>query len=66
MCAHLEVDPLQAWYYRVFPNSRTLVILLQVNPTYGNEPEIVCEGCYETEDTFIFTLSLIPDIGHCC
>jgi hypothetical protein len=24
----LEVDPLRAWYYRIFSNSRTLVILL--------------------------------------
>jgi hypothetical protein len=24
----LEVEPLRAWYYRICPNSRTLVILL--------------------------------------
>jgi hypothetical protein len=24
--AHLEVDPPQAWYYRIFSNSHTLVI----------------------------------------
>jgi hypothetical protein len=32
----------------------TLVILLQVNPAFGDELEIVYEGCYEIEDTFIF------------
>ncbi len=26
--ARLEVDPPRAWYYRIFLNSRTLVILL--------------------------------------
>jgi hypothetical protein len=50
----LEIDPLRAWYYRISPNSRTLVILLQVNPASSDEPEIVCEGYYETEDTSIF------------
>jgi hypothetical protein len=33
-----EVEPPQAWYYCISPNSRTLVILLQVNPTSGDEP----------------------------
>jgi hypothetical protein len=26
--ACLEVDPLQAWYYRIYANFRTLIILL--------------------------------------
>jgi hypothetical protein len=49
--ARLQVEPPRAWYYRISPNSRTLVILLQVDPASGDEPETVCEGCYETEDT---------------
>jgi len=40
------------------------VILLQVNHASRDEPEIVCESCYETEDTFIFTWSLVPGVGH--
>jgi GTPase len=40
------------------------VILLQVDPAFGDEPETVCEGCYETEDTSIFAWSLVPDVGH--
>jgi len=52
--ARLEVEPPRAWYYRISPNSRTLVILLQVDPTFGDEPETICEGCYETEDNSIF------------
>jgi len=55
--AHLEVDPPQAWYYRISLNSRTLVILLQVDPASGDEPETVYEGCDETENTSIFTWS---------
>ncbi len=62
--AHLEVEPPPAWYYRISPNSRTLVILLQVDPTSGVEPEIVCEGCYEIEDTSIFAWSSVPAVGH--
>ncbi len=52
--ARLEVDPLQAWYYRISPNSQTLVILLQVDPASSDELEIVYEGCYEAENTSIF------------
>jgi hypothetical protein len=62
--ARLEVEPPRAWYYRISPNSRTLVILLQVDLASGDEPEIVCEGCYETEDTSIFAWSLVPGVGH--
>jgi hypothetical protein len=62
--ARLEVEPLRAWYYRISPNSRTLVILLQVDPASGDEPKTVYEGCYETEDTSIFTWSSVPGVGH--
>ncbi len=64
MRARLEVEPPRAWYYRISPNSRTLVILLQVDHASGDEPKTVCEGCYETKDTSIFTWSLVPGIGH--
>jgi len=60
----LEVEPLRAWYYRISSNSRTLVILLQVDPTSGDESETVCEGCYKTKDTSIFAWSLVPGVGH--
>jgi hypothetical protein len=62
----LEIEPLQAWYYRISPNSRTLVILLQVDPASDDEPKIICEGCYETENTSIFAWSLILGVGHYC
>jgi hypothetical protein len=62
--ARLEVEPFRAWYYRISPNFRTLVILLQVDLAFGDEPETVCEGCYETEDTSIFTWSSVPGVGH--
>jgi hypothetical protein len=64
VCARLEVKPPRAWYYRISPKSRTLVILLQVDPASGDEPEIVCEGCYETEDTSIFAWSSVLGVGH--
>jgi hypothetical protein len=60
----LEVEPPRAWYYRILPNSRTLVILLQVDPASGDEPETICEGYYKTEDTFIFAWSSVPGLGH--
>jgi hypothetical protein len=62
--AHLEVEPPRARYYRISPNSRTLMILLQVDPASGDEPETVYEGCYETEDTSIFAWSSILGVGH--
>ncbi len=64
MRARLEVEPPRAWYYRISPNSRTLVILLQVDPASGDELETVCEGCYETKDTSIFAWSSVPGVGH--
>jgi hypothetical protein len=62
--ARLEVEPPRAWYYRISPNSHTLVILLQVDPASGDEPETVYEGCYEIEDTSIFAWSSVPSVGH--
>ncbi len=40
------------------------MILLQVNTAFGDEPETVCEGYYETEDTSIFAWSSILSVGH--
>ncbi len=40
------------------------MILLQVDPASGDEPETVYESCYETEDTSIFAWSLVPGVGH--
>jgi len=60
----LEVEPPRAWYYRISPNSRTLMILLQVDPASGDELETICESCYETENTSIFVWSSIPGVGH--
>jgi len=62
--ARLEIKPPRAWYYRISPNFRTLVILLQVHPASGDKPETVCESCYETENTSIFAWSLVPGVGH--
>jgi hypothetical protein len=62
--ARLKVKPPRAWYYRISPNSRTLVILLQVDPASGDEPETICEGCYEIEDTSIFAWSSVLGVGH--
>ncbi len=42
------------------------MILLQVDLASGDEPEIVCEGCYEIEDTSIFVWSSVPGVGHYC
>jgi hypothetical protein len=64
VCTHLEVEPPQAWYYCIFSNSRTLVILLQVDLASSDEPKIVCEGCYEIKDTSIFAWSSILNVGH--
>jgi len=51
-------------YYRISLNSHTLVFLLQVDLTSGDEPKIVCEGCYEIEDISIFAWSSIPNVAH--
>jgi hypothetical protein len=59
-----EFEPLWIWYYCISSNFHTLVIVLQVDPTSGDEPETVCEGCYETENISIFTWSSIPGIGY--
>ncbi len=63
MRACLEVDPLRVWYYRI-SLIVTMVILLQVDPTSGYEPETVCEGYYKIRDISIFAWSSIPSIGY--
>ncbi len=60
----LEIEPPRVWYYRISPNSRTLVILLQVDPTSGDKRETVCEGFYKIGDTFIFAWSSVLSVGH--
>jgi hypothetical protein len=40
------------------------VILLQVDPAFGNEFEIVYEDFYKTEDTSIFAWFSILNVGH--
>jgi GTPase len=60
----LKVKPFRTWYYCISPNSHTLVILLQVDLTFSDELETVCEGCYETENTSIFAWSSVPGVGH--
>jgi len=30
------------------------MILLQIDPAFGDEPETICEGYYKIKDTFIF------------
>ncbi len=64
MRARLEVEPPRAWYYRISPNSRTLVILLQVDPASDDELETVREGYYEIEDTSIFAWSSVLGVRH--
>jgi len=60
----LEVKSPQAWYYCIFLNLHTLVILLQVDPASNDEPETVYEGYYETKNTSVFAWSLVPDVRH--
>jgi hypothetical protein len=62
--ARFEVDPPRTWYYYIFSNSYTLVILLQIDLIFGDEPETVYESCYEIEDTSIFAWSLIYGVRH--
>jgi hypothetical protein len=61
---HFEVELLQTWYYQIFLNSHTLVILLYVNVIFCDQPKIVCEGFYEIEDISMFASSLIFGVGH--
>jgi hypothetical protein len=63
---YLEVEPFRAGYYYISPNSRTLVILLQVNLTSSDEPEIIYEGFYEIKNISIFAWPLILGIRHYC
>jgi hypothetical protein len=62
--ACFEAKPPRAWYYHISPNSRTLVILLQVDPIFGDELETVYDGYYKTEDTSIFAWSSVLGVGH--
>jgi hypothetical protein len=65
-CPHLELNPFKLGTIVFFSNSRTLVILLQVDLVSGDESETVYEGFYETKDTSIFARSSILDSGQYC
>jgi hypothetical protein len=58
-----EVEPCWTWYYCIFSNFHTVVILLQIEPTSSDELETIYEGCYEIEDTFIFAWFSIFGVG---
>jgi len=60
----LEVEPLQVWHYHIYPNSRTFVILLQVDPIFGDEPKTIYEGFYKIENTSIFAWFSIFGVRH--
>jgi hypothetical protein len=60
----LKLNPFRACYYRIFPNSHILVILLQVDPAFGDKLKTVCEACYEIEDISIFAWSSVLGVGH--
>jgi hypothetical protein len=62
----LEVEPPQTWYYCIYLNSCTLVILLQVDLVSGDEPETIYKSFYKIENTSIFTWSSIFSIRHYC
>jgi hypothetical protein len=47
-----------------FSNFRTLVILLQVDLAFSDEPKIIYEDFYKTENISIFAWFLIIGIGH--
>jgi hypothetical protein len=42
LCFKVELP--RILYYRIFPNSRTLMILLQIDPVFSDEPKIVHKG----------------------
>ncbi len=42
------------------------MILLQVNLAFGDEHEIVSQGCYKIEIISILAWSSTLDIGHYC
>jgi hypothetical protein len=62
----LKSNLLSYAYYRIYSNSHTLVILLQVDLAFGDELEIVCEGFYKIENIFIFAWFSILNVGHYC
>jgi hypothetical protein len=64
MCARLEVEPPRTSYHRIFSNFQTLVILLQIDLTFGDEFEIVYEGCSKIKNIYIFAWSLVPNIKY--
>ncbi len=61
---HLEIKPPWTWYYHISPNSRTLVILLQVSLTFNDELETIYEGFYKIKNSSIFAWSSILGVGH--
>jgi hypothetical protein len=68
MHLRFKVKPPRTWYYQVFPNFHTLKIFLKVGPIFNDEPQIICKGFFEIEDTSILhgfqSLALDTIIGY--
>jgi hypothetical protein len=47
VCPRLEIEPRRAWSYYIFSNSRTLVILLQIDLAFGDGLKIIYKGFYD-------------------
>jgi hypothetical protein len=42
------------------------MILLQVNPIFGDKPKTVSKGFYKTKDSSIFVWFSNPNVEHYC
>ncbi len=59
-----EVNPSRTWYYHISSNFRTLMIFVANQPHFWWWIWNCMKGCYKTEDTSIYTWSLIPRVRH--
>ena len=49
---------------RRIPSTRSVVIVLEVEPAYGDRPEAIFEGRFTNEDTEVQAWSMVEGVGH--
>jgi hypothetical protein len=57
-------EPLEPRQRRKIPSSRSLVIVIEVEPAFEGRPEAVFEGLFCNEDTEVQAWSQVAGVGH--
>ena len=59
-----EEEPAEPRRRQKIPSTRSVVIVLEVEPAHGDRPEAVFQGRFCNEDTEVQAWSMVEGVGH--